>query len=159
MKHSRLSDTRTTDENSAIGYGVLEGKPYTAVNANMSTYNGAAALSSTVEDLFIWNEAFHNGKVLSNSYYADTITPHKFTNGFVPFVGYGLGFGIEDVGGQKTIGHPGGAKGYHADILRLPSENINIIFLSNVNKYEFKVEGRFVEKIIEIMYRSNKDES
>lgn len=153
MKNSGLRGNNTQYANSAIGYGMSEGKPYKEKDSNMATYNGAAALYSTVEDLFIWNEALHSGKLLSEKSYKEMISPHIFKNGFVPFVAYGLGLGIEDVAGHPTIGHPGQVYGFHSDILRVPADNINYIFLSNVNNHQLKAKGRVAEKVIEIMYR------
>ena len=153
MKNTGLYDASVKNDHSAIGYGVTEDKPYKEINVNMATYNGAAALDSTVEDLFIWNEALHNGKLINEASYKEAITPYEFTNGFIPFVGYGFGLGIEPVGGHNTIGHPGQMKGFHSDILRLPDDDINIILLSNMNNYQFKVKWRFSEKIINIMFQ------
>lgn len=153
MKNSGLRGNNTQYANSAIGYGMSEGKPYKEKDSNMATYNGAAALYSTVEDLFIWNEALHNGKLLSEKSYKEMISPHIFKNGFVPFVAYGLGLGIEDVAGHPTIGHLGRMYGFHSDILRIPDDNINYIFLSNVNINQLKVNGRIAEKVIEMLYR------
>lgn len=153
MNNSGLSGNNTQYANSAQGYGIAEGNPYKEKDTNMATYNGAAALYSTVEDLFIWSEALHNGKVLSEKSYQEMVSPHKFINGFVPFVPYGFGFGIENIAGHHTIGHPGQMYGFHADILRLPDDNISYIFLSNVNNNQLKVEGRIAEKAIEILYK------
>lgn len=153
MKNSGLYDNHTDYPNSAIGYAIKDGKPEKEINVNMTTWNGAAALYTTVNDLFIWNEALHTGKVLKDSSYKEATTPHKFTNGFVPFVGYGFGFGIEAISGKPTIGHPGQLRGFHSDILRLPEDNITYIFLSNVNNGQLKKQGRVSEKVIEIMYQ------
>lgn len=153
MKNSGLSGNNTQYKNSAIGYGVSEGKHYKEKDSNMATYNGAAALYSTVEDLFIWNEALHTGKLLSEKSYKEMISPHIFKNGFVPFVGYGLGLGIEDLAGQPTVGHPGRVYGFHSDIVRIPGDNISYIFLSNVNINQLKMNGRVAEKVIEILYK------
>lgn len=152
MKNSGLKGKTTQYENSAQGYGISDGKAYKEKDTNMATYNGAAALYSTVEDLFIWNEALHNGKLLSEESYKEMTSPHKFSNGFVPFVPYGLGLGVEDIAGHHTIGHPGQLYGFHSDILRIPDENISYIFLSNTNNYQLKVKGRVSEKVIEILY-------
>lgn len=152
MKNSGLYDNHTDYPHSAIGYAIKDGKPVKEINVNMTTWNGAAALYTTVDDLFIWNEAFHTGKILNKANYIEATTPHKFTNGFVPFVGYGYGFGIEDISGKPTIGHPGRIYGFHSDILRLPKDNITYIFLSNVNIGQLKKEGRVSDKVIKIMY-------
>lgn len=152
MKNSGLSGNNTQYKNSAIGYGISEGKPYKEKDSNMATYNGAAALYSTVEDLFIWSEALHNGKLLSEKSYKEMVSPHIFKNGFVPFVPYGFGLAIEDVAGHHTVGHPGQMYGFHSDILRIPDGNINYIFLSNVNSNQLKAKGRVAEKVIGILY-------
>src|SRR5690606_18855212 len=78
MKNSGLAGNNTQYKNSAQGYGVSNGIPYKEKDTNMATYNGAAALYSTVEDLFIWNEALHSGKVLSEQSYKEMISPYKF---------------------------------------------------------------------------------
>lgn len=155
MKNSGLAGSTTQYQNSAQGYGIENGKPYKEKDTNMATYKGAAALYSTVEDLFIWNEALHSGKVLSKKAYQEMISPYQFTNGFVPFVGYGFGLGIEDIAGHPTIGHPGQLYGFHADILRLPDDNITYIFLSNVNNNQLKSGGKIAEKIIEVLYKDS----
>lgn len=153
MKNSGLYDNHIEYPNSAIGYAIKDGKPEKEINVNMTTWNGAAALYTTVNDLFIWNEALHTGKFLKESAYREATTPHKFTNGFVPFVGYGFGFGIELISGKPTIGHPGQLRGFHSDILRLPEDNLTYIFLSNVNNGQLKKKGRVSEKVIEILYQ------
>lgn len=152
MKNSGLRGNNTQFANSAIGYGMAEGVAYKEKVPNMATYKGAAALYSTVEDFFIWNEALHGGKLLSEASYKEMISPHVFKNGFVPFVGYGLGLGIEDIAGHPTVGHPGRLYGFHSDIVRIPGDNISYIFLSNVNINQLKTEGRVAEKVIEILY-------
>jgi D-alanyl-D-alanine carboxypeptidase len=153
MKNSGLAGNTTQFKNSALGYGITNSNPYKEKDTNMATYNGAAALYSTVDDLFIWNEALHSGKVLSDESYKEMISPYKFTNGFVPFVGYGFGLGIEDIAGHHTLGHPGQLYGFHADILRIPDDNISYIFLSNTNNHQLKVKGRVSEKVIGILYK------
>jgi len=152
MKNSGLYDNHTDYPHSAIGYAIKDGKPVKEINVNMTTWNGAAALYTTVDDLFIWNEALHTGKIISKASYQETITPYKFTNGFVPFVGYGFGLAIEDIAGKLTIGHPGRMYGFHSEILRLPKDNITYIFLSNVNGGQLKAEGKISEKVLQIIY-------
>lgn len=154
MKNSGLYNDSVEYKHRATGYGMADGKPYKELDPNMATYKGAAALYTTVDDLLLWSEALHNGKLISSDSYQQLITPHKFTNGFVPFVGYGFGVGIEDVAGKHTVGHPGRMYGYHSDMLRISEDNINVIFLANVNINQLKEEGRIAEKIIEILYRN-----
>ncbi|WP_062066613.1 serine hydrolase domain-containing protein [Cellvibrio sp. OA-2007] len=154
MKNSGLYGNNAQYKYGATGYGIRDEKPYQEIDTNMFTYKGAAALYSTVEDLLLWSEALHNGKIISSESYQQLITPHKFTNGFVPFVGYGFGVGIEDVGGRHTIGHPGRMYGFQLDMLRIPEDNINVIFLANVNSGQLKAEGRVAATIIETLYRN-----
>jgi D-alanyl-D-alanine carboxypeptidase len=152
MKNSGLYGNNAEYKHGATGYGMRDGKPYRELDTNMFTYKGAAALYTTVDDLLLWNEALHNGKIISSESYQQLITPHKFTNGFVPFVGYGFGVGVEDIGGKHTLGHPGRMYGFQSDILRIPDDKINVIFLANVNNGQLPAEGRIAAKIIETMY-------
>jgi CubicO group peptidase (beta-lactamase class C family) len=152
MKNTGLYANRSENQSIAVGYGLENGVPYKEIDTNMKTYNGAAALCSTINDLFIWSEALHNGKVLPKESYNQFIEPYEFDNGFVPPVKYGFGIGIEDVGGHLTIGHPGQLKGFQSDILRLPPEEVNVIFLSNINGYHFPVKWRVTDKLINTLY-------
>lgn len=152
MKNTGLYANRSENPSIAVGYGLENGVPYKEIDTNMKTYNGAAALCSTINDLFIWSEALHNGKVLPKESYNQFIEPYEFDNGFVPPVKYGFGIGIEEVGGHLTIGHPGQQKGFQSDILRLPDEDVNVIFLSNINGYHFPVKWRVTDKLINTLY-------
>ncbi|HCS66197.1 MAG TPA: hypothetical protein DIW64_20175 [Cellvibrio sp.] len=152
MKNTGLYANRSGNPLIAVGYGLENGVPYKEIDTNMKTYNGAAALCSTVNDLFIWSEALHNGKVLPKESYNQFIEPYEFDNGFVPSVKYGFGIGIEEVGGHHTIGHPGQLKGFQSDILRLPYEEVNVIFLSNLNGHHFPVKWRVTDKLIKALY-------
>lgn len=152
MKNTGLYANRSENPSMAVGYGLENGVPYREVDTNMKTYNGAAALCSTVNDLFIWSEALHNGKVLPKETYNQFIEPYEFDNDHVPSVKYGFGIGMEGVGGHRTIGHPGQLKGFQSDILRLPSDEVNVIFLSNLNGYHFPVKWRATDKLIKALY-------
>lgn len=158
MKNTGLYANRSENPLIAVGYGLENGVPYKEIDTNMKTYNGAAALCSTVTDLFIWSEALHNGKVLPKELYNQFIEPYKFDNGFVPSVKYGFGIGIEEVGGHHTIGHPGQLKGFQSDMLRLPDEEVNVIFLSNLNGHHFPVKWRVTDKLIKVLYGIKDDQ-
>ncbi len=156
MDKTGLYASRSENPSIAVGYGLKNETPYREIDTNMKTYNGAAALCSTVNDLFIWSEALHNGKVLPEETYNEFIEPYKFDNGFEPDVKYGFGIGTEIVGDHLTLGHPGQLKGFQSDILRLPDEEVNVIFLSNLNGYQFPVKWRVTDKLIKVLYGSKK---
>lgn len=158
MKNTGLYANRSENPSIAVGYGLENGVPYKEIDTNMKTYNGAAALCSTVTDLFIWSEALHSGKVLPKALYNQFIEPYKFDNGFVPPVKYGFGIGTEEVGGHHTIGHPGQLKGFQSDMLRLPDEEVNVIFLSNLNGHHFPVKWRVTDKLIKVLYGIKDDQ-
>jgi CubicO group peptidase (beta-lactamase class C family) len=113
MGKTGLYSNKGENASLATGYGMNKDRTsYKEIDVNMETYNGAAAMFTTVNDLFLWNEALHNGKVLSEAMYSEFVTPYEFNNDFKPFVKYGFGVGVEDVGGKVTIGHPGQMKGF-----------------------------------------------
>ncbi len=117
----------------ACGYSWENGKLGKATNWDMSRAGGAGSLYSTVDDLFLWNEALFGGKVLS---------PASLDAALVPVVttedpdkskdeGYGYGLAIGRTRGLRTVSHGGGLQGFRSHLLRLPDEHFTVVVLSN----------------------------
>lgn len=119
--------------NDALGYE-RDGKKYEkGLNWNMSWAGGAGAMYSTVGDLFLWNEALFNGRVLTEESLTVAHTSVILNNGEVPQgVEYGYGWGIMKFRGVTEIGHSGGLHGFISYLTRVPEENLTIVALTNV---------------------------
>jgi CubicO group peptidase (beta-lactamase class C family) len=127
----RWSDILTHE---ATGYSYLDGKFQKAQNWDMSRAGGAGALYSTVTDLYRWNEAVFNGKVLSEKSLTAAFTPVTLKDGGKPQTfggGYGYGWGMSDFRGVKEISHGGGLHGFVTNLARYPEHNMTITVLTN----------------------------
>jgi CubicO group peptidase (beta-lactamase class C family) len=75
MNNSGVYCNSKRPENEAIGYTFENGKMVNAPDWDMSWAAGAGAIYSTVVDLYTWNEAVFNGKVLSPISLKQAFTP------------------------------------------------------------------------------------
>lgn len=85
----------------------------------------AGALFSTVEDLYAWEKALYEGKIISQVMVIKMTTPYLHQ--------YGYGLGIDSFQNHKRIGHSGGIPGFQSYSGYYPSDDVSIIVLSNYN--------------------------
>ena len=118
-------------KNVALGYQYTDGKYSRAVNWDMSQAPGAGSIYSTVEDLFKWNEAVFNGKVLSEASLKAAFTPVKVADNVESDGGYGFGWGIGSFRGSQVISHDGGLPGFSTSLTRFTKEKFTVVVLVN----------------------------
>ncbi|MBM3238951.1 DUF3471 domain-containing protein [Candidatus Poribacteria bacterium] len=122
-------------EHEAAGYSYENGKFQKALNWDMSRAGGAGALYSTVDDLYRWNEAVFNGKVLSESSLKAAFTPVTLNDGSKANAlgdgGYGYGWMFSEIRGLKEIAHGGGLNGFSTYLTRYPEQNFTVVVLTN----------------------------
>jgi len=121
-------------ENEAVGYSYENGKYQEAIKWDMSRAGGAGALYSTVGDLYRWNEAIFNGKLLNESSLKAAFTPVELNDGSeASAMGakYGYGWMFLEVRGLKEIQHGGGFDGFNAYLTRYPEQNFTVAVLTN----------------------------
>ncbi len=124
--------TRLTDE--ALGYSKENGRVQRALDWDMSWAGAAGNLYSTVEDLLIWNQALHGGRVINAVSYTDATTPARLKNGDeVQAWGgsYGLGLAMHISNGRRVVAHGGGLNGFGTMLAAIPEERLTYITLSN----------------------------
>lgn len=94
-----------------------------------STVYAQGGIVSTVDDLFIWNQALKNRTFISD-YIVNKLTTEKTT---VDGQGtdYGYGFFIKNLQGRRTIQHGGLIYGFTSSGLYLPEEDIFVCILAN----------------------------
>jgi CubicO group peptidase (beta-lactamase class C family) len=116
-------------KNEALGYQ-RQGYHFTrAPNWDMTWAGGAGALYSTVGDLYRWNEALFNGKVLTEPSLRAAFTAARTQDG--RDTGYGYGWALSDTRGSQVIAHGGGLPGFSSYLLRMPRENLTVVVLEN----------------------------
>jgi CubicO group peptidase (beta-lactamase class C family) len=100
-----------------------------ATYLDMSLPYAAGALYSTVEDLYLWDQALYSDKVLPRAAQERMFKPN------LEKYGYGWGIDTRPIGPGKaerqTIGHGGGINGFSTLISRVPEDRQLVVLLNN----------------------------
>jgi len=129
MNSTGMYESKVILDNEAYGYSYENETLKKALNWDMSWAGGAGALYSTTKDLFTWDEAVFNGKVLSDESLKAAFTNAVLNNG--QKVDYGYGWALQDYRGYKFISHGGGLDGFVSYLERQPEKNITVVILCN----------------------------
>lgn len=128
------------------GYiGFLDLEPTQNNNAVIKNTYGSGYMYSTVEDLFKWDMALKNDKLVKPETLDMIFDVHVKDDHF--FGGFGLGWFIfksEDIG--DIIYHPGMVNGFTSYMSRYVDENYTIIISTNKENYNY-------DNIVEVLLR------
>ncbi|HIN30624.1 TPA: DUF3471 domain-containing protein [Candidatus Poribacteria bacterium] len=136
MTNTEVHDSKQTRKNETTGYSYAGGEPKKAVNWDMSRAGGAGNLHSTIQDLYRWNEAVFNGKLLNQNTLKSAFTPVKINDknqDDAHSSQYGYGWTLMEKRGLKEIGHSGGLPGWMSYLTRYPKQNLTITILANAS--------------------------
>jgi CubicO group peptidase (beta-lactamase class C family) len=133
MNNTGYDHQGTLLKNRASGYE-KNGRSY--VNASfldMSIPYAAGALYSTVEDLYLWDQALYSNQLLRKENMDLLFTKHIRAGG--EYYGYGWFIGEMHMGRTReqlqTISHGGAINGFNTLITRIPSDKSLIVLLNN----------------------------
>lgn len=126
MQNSGYDHPQTVLQQRAAGYGKQGTRFVNAVHFEMDTPHAAGALYSTVEDLFLWDQALYTEKLISKSSLEAMFTPFRKP--------YAYGWIIAESFGRKMVTHGGTISGFRAGIVRFPEERVCVIVLSNIEE-------------------------
>jgi len=111
---------------------------------NFSGVKGAGNINATTGDLYNFLRALENSKLLKpasvNKLYSET-QPMGYNESK-----YGLGWRIENKGGERWINHTGLLPGYTSIIGLLPKRDLKIIILTNATSTDLNTESEFKGK-------------
>lgn len=119
-------------KNRAAGYEKHGKQIVNAAYLDMSIPYAAGSLYSTVEDLYLWDQALYTNKLL-NEKSIESLFKSYISAGRA-FYGYGWFIDDVDNGDKeklKTIGHGGGINGFNTIISRYPADKNLIVLLNN----------------------------
>jgi len=122
-------------KNRASGYD-KNGRGYTnAGYLEMSIPYAAGALYSTVEDLYLWDQALYTDKLLSKNNKDLLFGKHIFEG--QGHYAYGWIIGDLPIGNSvekiPTISHSGGIHGFNTELTRFPTDKSFIVLLNNTS--------------------------
>lgn len=136
-------------KNRAAGYEKQGKKVVNAAYLDMSIPYAAGSLYSTVEDLYLWDQALYTNKLLSEKSMESLFKPYISAGR----ASYGYGWFIDEVdngaGKVKIIGHGGGINGFNTIISRYPANKNLIVLLNNTGG---TVLGEMNDAIKNILY-------
>ena len=133
MKNSGYDHHKTILKKRATGYEMKAGKAENSPYIDMSTPYAAGSLYSTVEDLFIWDQALYTEKLLPKKYM--DMMFEKYIPAFGMYYGYGWNVGNMPIGNTTdslaVVGHSGGINGFNTFFIRVPEDRATVILLNN----------------------------
>lgn len=131
MKNTFFQDNHNQIiKNRASGYSP-EGDGF---RLDMSDWDevGDGNVYTTVEDLYLWDQAFYNyklGRDLMDLLHMQGV----LNNG--QKIDYAFGLVISNYRGLRTVSHSGSWAGFRASLIRFPEEKFSIICLSNLSTF------------------------
>jgi len=116
--------------NRAIGY---------SFDGNLNDYNilttGAGGMFSTVDDLYLWDQALYTGTLVSWGTIYEAFTPFNLNDGAIS--NYGFGWFIYEDGRRKTVSHSGSFSGFRNYISRdIVNKNAFMLLTNNGDALE-----------------------
>lgn len=133
MKNTGYDDNSTILKNRAAGYNKVATSYKNASYINMTSAYAAGGLYSTVEDLYLWDQALYTEK-LAPKKYMDLLFG-KHTPAWGNYYGYGWEITQTRIGQTKqesaTIAHGGVVNGFNTRITRFPADQSVVVLLNN----------------------------
>lgn len=149
MKNSGYDHWKTIIGKRATGYTNTPRGYETAPYLDMSIPYAAGSLYSTVEDLFLWDQALYGEKILSAKSKELMFTPNLSN--------YGYGFVMRKATLAPPtklvvpiIQHGGGINGFNTTLVRMVNEKRLIVLLDNAEHGQYL--NKIVERIMSVLY-------
>lgn len=152
MKNSGYDHTEVIIPKRASGYDKVGTDYFNTSYLDMSVPYSAGAIYSTVEDLYLWDQALYTEKLLTKNYLDKMFIPYAKP----PFAeGYGYGWALDKKhidnidDSLNIIEHGGTINGFNSEILRITNSKDLIVLLNNTGVTKL---NEISNKIIDILY-------
>ncbi|MCF1750746.1 serine hydrolase domain-containing protein [Mariniradius sediminis] len=132
--------------NRAFGYSKEDGGWVKRDQSSTSAVLGDGGIYSNVRDLFLWDQALYDEKILPKEALQKTFTKGKLNDGSE--IPYGMGWHIKEYDGEKVVYHTGSTDSFRNIIYRIPSRNLSIIILTNRDTPEEENMVNLAERVI-----------
>ena len=133
MHHTFMGGYAPADERLAQGCKPGAGEDAARVPVRpiheASTY-GAGGVSTTLRDWALWDDALHDGRLLSPRAMEMMLTPQRLADGSA--TDYGLGLFLDQFRGVRRIQHTGQTQGFVADYQHYPDRDFSVIAFANM---------------------------
>ncbi|MGH2568154.1 MAG: serine hydrolase domain-containing protein [Bacteroidota bacterium] len=132
MNDTVARETNTVVANRAYGYTRSGSGFVFADQSSTSAVLGDGGIYSSVDDLFIWDQALYSDKLVSWTTLQLAMSPTTVTD--TAAFRYGYGWYVADYGALKTVFHTGSSRGFRNAIIRIHEKRFTVIILTNRNK-------------------------
>lgn len=132
--------------NRAFGYSNEGGEWVKRDQSSTSAVLGDGGIYSNFPDLFLWDQALNDGKVLPKEAIQKTFTKGKLNDGSE--IPYGMGWHIKEYDGEKVVYHTGSTTSFRNIFYRIPFRHLSIIILTNRNTPEEENMVDLAERVI-----------
>jgi CubicO group peptidase (beta-lactamase class C family) len=146
MENSGMDDHRQILKARASGYQIQGTLLVNAPFLDMTNAYATAGMYSTVEDLFLWDQALYSNQLLNEESLEVMFNPNFGGDGSGGE--YGLGWQISDFQGHRKVGHTGSINGFRTNISRYIDDQVTIILLSNIETEDIQALVSGMEEII-----------
>jgi CubicO group peptidase (beta-lactamase class C family) len=90
---------------------------------------GDGGVYTSVDEMFLWDQALYEGKLVSTSLLQQAFTPGKLDDGSSTH--YGMGWMLGTYHGEQRVYHTGSSIGFRTAIARFPSRKLTVVVLVN----------------------------
>jgi CubicO group peptidase (beta-lactamase class C family) len=126
MNKSGFDFTRLSDTKKTTGYLRLNEQMNNAAPVvDSSVPFSAGAIYSTTGDLYRWNQALWNHKLINKASTELALTPIKNK--------YGFGLFIDSLYGKRKVEHSGSIPGFNSNMVTIPADQTCVILLGNAS--------------------------
>jgi CubicO group peptidase (beta-lactamase class C family) len=136
--------------NRAIGYATWQVKADSddwVLSPGMSFLLASGLLHSTVEDLYLWDQALYTNTLIPQKVLAEAFTPYVASQYAGSGYGYGWFITRSPVPGHRLVWHDGRTDGFRTYIGHYPDDRITIIILSNLATVDEFTVAKSLEQI------------
>jgi CubicO group peptidase (beta-lactamase class C family) len=106
---------------------------------------GSGGIYSTVEDLYLWDQALYTERLVQRSTLEEAWSPARLAGGDEYPYGFGWRLGRHDGLGRR-VSHSGGWVGFSTVIVRYPERQFSVIVLSNLGDFDGEeIAGRITD--------------
>ncbi|MBP7496097.1 MAG: beta-lactamase family protein [Bacteroidales bacterium] len=135
MINSFVYNKKIMDTLKTRAEGHIKGKKYTRIitDNNEDCIYGDKGVFSTIEDMYRWDKALYEQKLISDSTLKIAFSTSILKNN--KEIPYGFGWRIKEFEGKRVIYHNGWWHGYKTSITRFVDDKNSIIILNNTGSH------------------------
>jgi CubicO group peptidase (beta-lactamase class C family) len=132
-------DGKSVVPNRAYGHTIEDDSVFVTDQSRTSAVLGDGGIYSSIDDLFLWDQALYTNKLVSVETMERAFTPNLEI--------YGYGWRIDEFEGRKRYRHSGSTQGFRNFIMRLPDDSITVVLLTNRNSDAVRPVAEQVAKL------------